>query len=184
MGQREVLTVHAFFRPVMTQYVFLEDTILFIFYYISLSQELKFLIFSDFFNLLSATQPFQKIKICKSFWKRKMWVFQVIRYSYWYLATIPVSMGDFFHKLCKLTYYGKTTLDLNSIGIFFIKSTIIITIFIFRGHKCFKEKISWHNIHWATSKGLCRNGVKITNLQTLLTLPKRAFQWQKIELQY
>ena len=93
------------------------------------------MIFSDFFNLLSATRPFQKIKICKSFWKRKMWVFQVIRCSYRYLATIPVSVGDFFHKLCKLTYYGKTTLDLNSIGIFFIKSTIIITIFIFRGHK-------------------------------------------------
>ena len=101
------------------------------------------------------------MKICRRFWKRKMWVFQIIRYSYRYLAMIPVSVGDLFHKICKLTYYGKTTLDLNSIGIFFIKSTIIVTIFILRGHKCFKDKISWHNIHWATSKELCRNGVKI-----------------------
>ena len=121
----------------------------------------NFWCFSDFFNLLSATQTFEKMKICRRFWKRKMWVFQIIRYSYRYLAMIPVSVGDFFHKICKLTYYGKTTLDLNSIGIFFIKSRIILTIFILRGHKCFKDKISWHNIHWATSKELCRNGVKI-----------------------
>ena len=61
----------------------------------------NFWCFSDFFNLLSAIQPFQKM--------RKMWVFQIIRYSYRYLAMIPVSVDDFFHKICKLTYYGKTT---------------------------------------------------------------------------
>ena len=80
----------------------------------------NFWCFSDFFNLLSATQPFQKMKICRRFWKRTMWVFQIIRCSYRYLAMIPVSVGDFFHKICKLTYYGKRTLDLNSLGIFFI----------------------------------------------------------------
>ena len=48
----------------------------------------------------------------------------------------PVSVGDFSPKICKMAYYGKTTLGLNSIvGICFIKSTI--TIFIFSGHKCF-----------------------------------------------
>ena len=69
------------------------------------------------------------LSLCKCFWKRK-WK------SYRYLATIPVSVGDFPPKICKMAYHGKTTLGLNSIvGICFRKSTI--TIFIFSNHKCF-----------------------------------------------
>ena len=99
------------------------------------------------------------LSLCKSFWRSK-WE------SYRYLATISVSVGDFSPKICKMAYHGKTTLGLNSIvSICFIKSTI--TIFIFSGHKCFWDKISWHNIHWATSKEVWRNGVEKVNCNSL-----------------
>ena len=145
--------------------------------HISPSQELKFLMFFRFFQLVVSHPDFWKDEDLQKVLKEENVSFssELIRYSYRYLATIPVSVGDVFHKICKLTYYGKTTLYLNSIGIFFIKSTIIVTIFILRGHKCFKDKISWHNIHWATSKELCRNGVKI-ELQFTATISSSTSQ--------
>ena len=118
-----------------------------------------------FLQLVVAHPAFSKVEDLKKFLKEE-------KVS---ISNNPCKCGWFSPKICKVTYYGETTLDFNSIAsVFsFIKSTI--TVFIFRGHKCFKDKISWHNIHWATSKELCRNGVKI-ELQFIATISSSTSQ--------
>ena len=111
--------------------------------HISPSQELKFLMFFRFFQLVVSHPAFSKDEDLQKVLKEENVSFSNNKILLQIFGYDPCEcQGDFFHKICKLTYYGKTTLDLNSIGIFFIKSTIIVTIFILRGHKCFKDKIS------------------------------------------
>ena len=138
---------------------------------ISPSQELKFLMFFRFFQRVVSHPDFWKDKDLQKFMKEKNVSFSSNKILLLVFGHNPCEYGWFFPHAIN----GKTTLDLNFISIFFIKSTIIINIFIFRGHKCFKDKISWHNIHWATSKELCRNGVKI-ELQFTATISSSTSQ--------